>query len=58
MALRIIFMGTPEFSVPSLRSIIDSGHRVIRVTLSHQKKNLGVKKYIKALYTWLQIQRV
>ena len=58
MALRIIFMGTPEFSVPSLRSIIDFGHRVIRVYTQPQKKNLGVKKYIKALYTWLQIQRV
>ena len=58
MSLNIIFMGTPEFSVPSLKSIIDSGHRVIRVYTQPPKKNLGVKKYIKALYTWLQIQRV
>ena len=44
MALRIIFMGTPEFSVPSLRSIIDSGHRVIRVyTQPPKKKSRGQK---------------
>ena len=28
MSLSIIFMGTPEFSVPTLRSLIDAGHRV------------------------------
>ena len=44
MALKIIFMGTPEFSVPSLKSIIDSGHRVIRVyTQPPKKKSRGQK---------------
>ncbi|MFK0162829.1 methionyl-tRNA formyltransferase [Rhizobium sp. NPDC090279] len=28
MSLSIIFMGTPEFSVPTLRSLIDVGHKV------------------------------
>ncbi|RAX39571.1 methionyl-tRNA formyltransferase [Rhizobium tropici] len=28
MSLNIIFMGTPEFSVPTLRSLIDAGHKV------------------------------
>ena len=28
MSLNIIFMGTPEFSVPTLRSLIDAGHRI------------------------------
>ncbi|HEX8046168.1 methionyl-tRNA formyltransferase, partial [Rhizobium sp.] len=28
MSLSIIFMGTPEFSVPTLRSLIDAGHRI------------------------------
>jgi methionyl-tRNA formyltransferase len=28
MSLNIIFMGTPEFSVPTLRSLVDAGHRV------------------------------
>jgi methionyl-tRNA formyltransferase len=31
MSLSIIFMGTPEFSVPTLRSLVEAGHRVIAV---------------------------
>src|SRR5918995_2601301 len=31
MPLRIIFMGTPEFSVPTLRAIVDAGHEVVAV---------------------------
>ena len=31
MALRIIFMGTPEFSVPTLRALKDAGHDVVAV---------------------------
>lgn len=29
MPLRIIFMGTPEFSVPTLRAIVAAGHEVV-----------------------------
>ncbi len=29
MALRIIFMGTPEFSVPTLRALKEAGHHVV-----------------------------
>ncbi|MDD5760284.1 MAG: methionyl-tRNA formyltransferase, partial [Desulfobulbaceae bacterium] len=29
--LRIIFMGTPEFAVPSLRALIENGERVVAV---------------------------
>ena len=29
MPLRIIFMGTPDFSVPTLRSIVEAGHEVV-----------------------------
>ena len=29
MSLRIIFMGTPEFSVPTLRALAEAGHRVV-----------------------------
>tara|TARA_Y100000768_G_scaffold332660_1_gene272380 strand:- start:2298 stop:3215 length:918 start_codon:yes stop_codon:yes gene_type:complete len=44
MALNIIFMGTPEFSVPSLKSIINSGHKIIRVyTQPPKKKSRGQK---------------
>ncbi|MFK5977993.1 MAG: methionyl-tRNA formyltransferase [Rhizobiaceae bacterium] len=31
MSLRIIFMGTPEFSVPTLSKIIEHGHEVVAV---------------------------
>ncbi|KQR32018.1 methionyl-tRNA formyltransferase [Agrobacterium cavarae] len=31
MALRIIFMGTPEFSVPTLRALKEAGHHVVAV---------------------------
>ena len=31
MPLRIIFMGTPEFSVPTLRAIVEAGHEVVAV---------------------------
>lgn len=31
MALRIIFMGTPEFSVPTLRALKEAGHEIVCV---------------------------
>ncbi|KQZ82965.1 methionyl-tRNA formyltransferase [Mesorhizobium sp. Root157] len=31
MALRVIFMGTPDFSVPTLRAIAEAGHEVVAV---------------------------
>ncbi|WP_454847998.1 methionyl-tRNA formyltransferase [Rhizobium binxianense] len=31
MSLSIIFMGTPEFSVPTLRMLVDAGHRIVAV---------------------------
>jgi methionyl-tRNA formyltransferase len=31
MALRIIFMGTPEFSVPTLAALADAGHDIVAV---------------------------
>lgn len=29
--LRIVFMGTPEFAVPSLRALVRSGYNVVGV---------------------------
>jgi len=29
--LRVVFMGTPEFALPSLEAIFNSGHRIIGV---------------------------
>lgn len=31
MPLRVIFMGTPDFSVPTLRAIAEAGHRIVAV---------------------------
>jgi methionyl-tRNA formyltransferase len=29
--LRVAFMGTPEFAVPTLRGLLDAGHEVVLV---------------------------
>jgi methionyl-tRNA formyltransferase len=31
MPLRLIFMGTPEFAVPTLRAVVDAGHELVAV---------------------------
>ena len=42
MALKIIFMGTPEFSVPILKSIHNSKHHILEVyTRSPKRRNRG-----------------
>lgn len=38
MSLRIIFMGTPEFSIPTLRKIIEQGHEVCAVYTQPPRK--------------------
>ena len=46
MPLKIIFMGTPEFAVPILKTIHDSKHEILAVyTQSPKKKNRGLKKF-------------
>lgn len=30
-SLRLVFMGTPDFAVPSLKALVDAGHRVVCV---------------------------
>lgn len=42
--MRIVFMGTPEFAVPSLQALLDSGHEVIAVyTQPDKPKGRGNK---------------
>ena len=44
MALKIIFMGTPDFAVPILKSINDSNHNILGVyTQPPNKRNRGQK---------------
>ncbi len=35
--IRIVFMGTPEFAVPSLRALVDGGYRVVGVVTTPDK---------------------
>ena len=42
--MRIVFMGTPDFAVPSLKSLVESGHEVCGVfTQPDKPKNRGMK---------------
>ena len=38
MSLKIIFMGTPEFSIPILKSVYDSKHSILGVYTQPPKK--------------------
>ena len=38
MALKIIFMGTPDFAVPILKKINDSEHKILEVYTQPPKK--------------------
>jgi methionyl-tRNA formyltransferase len=43
--MKLIFMGTPEFAVPSLRKLIDAGHE-IRAVFTQPDKPVGRKQII------------
>ena len=44
MSFKILFMGTPEFSIPILKSIFESNHKVLEVyTQPPKRKNRGHK---------------
>lgn len=57
--MRIVFMGTPEFAVPSLRALVESGYEVGAVlTQPGRPKNRGMKLQeppVKILATELRI---
>ena len=40
MALKLIFMGTPEFAVPILKTINNSEHNFFQFILNPQKKKV------------------
>ena len=51
MALKIIFMGTPEFSVPILKSLYESKHDILKVyTQPPKKQNRGQKINLTAVH--------
>ena len=55
MPLKIIFMGTPEFAVPILKTIHDSKHEILAVyTQSPKKKNRGLKKFFSPVQSFAE----
>jgi methionyl-tRNA formyltransferase len=44
--MRVVFMGTPDFSVPTLEKIIDAGHEVIGVVTQPDKAKGRGKKVV------------
>ena len=50
--LRIVFMGTPEFAVPSLRALVAGGYNVVGVvttppkTVTYTPKTLPTKSRV------------
>ena len=44
MALKIIYMGTPDFAVPILQSIKNSGHNILVFILNPLKEKIEAKK--------------
>ncbi len=51
MALKLIFMGTPEFSVPILKSLYESKHDILKVyTQPPKKQNRGQKINLTAVH--------
>ena len=44
MSQKIVFMGTPEFSVPTLESLVNAGHKILAVySQPASKANRGQK---------------
>ena len=55
MAFKILFMGTPDFAVPILKSIHESKHKVIEVYTQSPKKKIEDKKFLTPLFMNMQI---
>ena len=59
MALKIIFMGTPDFAVKILKSIIDSKHNLLAVyTQSPKKSNRGQKINISSVQNFSEKKQI
>ena len=53
MALNIIFMGTPEFAVPILKSLYESKHNILEVyTQPPKKRDRGQKLNLSSIHTF------
>ena len=55
MSLKIVFMGTPSFSVPILKAINNSNHKIIEVySQPPNKKNRGLKVQNSAVHDYAE----
>ena len=45
--LRIVFMGTPEFAVPSLRALVRSGYNVVGVVILRTNRRDADRNWMK-----------
>ncbi len=43
--MRIVFMGTPDFSVPALNALVDAGHEVAAVVTQPDRQRAEEKMY-------------
>ena len=44
MSFKILFMGTPEFSVPILKSVFETNNEILEVYSQPPKKKIEVRK--------------
>ena len=59
MSLKIVFMGTPEFSIPSLEYLIKSKHKVVCVyTQPSKKKSRGQKIHKTPVHIFSEKNRI
>ena len=42
MALKLIFMGTPDFAVPILKTIIEYGHKIVILYSKSKSKKINI----------------
>ena len=53
MSLKVVFMGTPSFSVPILKAIINSNHKIVEVySQPPNKKNRGLRVQNSAVHDY------
>ena len=53
MSLKVVFMGTPSFSVPILKAIINSNHKILEVySQPPNKKNRGLRVQNSAVHDY------
>ena len=59
MSLKIIFMGTPEFSIPTLEALVNRNHKVLMVyTQSPKRSKRGQKINISPIQMFAKAKNI